>query len=161
MTDYQIQNSTRRCALTGRELKAGERYYSVLLDEGGTFTRKDYALEVWQGPPAGAFSFWQGRLAAGNTPRRPIIDDEMLVECFQRLEGDEDPNKRSFRFVLALLLMRRRRFKLAETRQDGGQEVLVLRCTRTGVQHEVFDPGMSDEELEGVQDDVFRAIGMS
>jgi hypothetical protein len=161
MTDYQIQNSTRRCAITGKELQPGERYYSVLLDEAGTFTRKDYSLDAWQGPPEGAFSFWQGRLAAGAAPRRPVIDDELLVDCFQRLQGEDDPNKRSFRFVLALLLMRRRRFKLEETRQEGGGEVLVLRCARTGVRHQVLDPGMSDEELEGVQDDVFRAIGLS
>ena len=47
----------------------------------------------------------------------------------------------------------------AEARQDGGQEVLVLRCTRTGTRYQVFDPGLSDEELESVQDDVFRAMG--
>jgi hypothetical protein len=161
MTDYQIQNSTRRCALTGRELKPGERYYSVLLDEGGTFTRKDYSLEAWQGPPEGAFSFWQGRLATGSSPRRLVIDDELLIECFHRLEGELEPNKVSFRFVLALLLMRRRRLKLEETRQEGSQEILVLRCPRTGARHEVLDPGLGEEELEGVQDDVFRASGVS
>jgi hypothetical protein len=159
MTDYQIQNSTRRCAITGRELKPGERYYSVLLDEGGNFTRKDYSLEAWQGPPAGAFSFWQGRLTTARIPRKPAIDDEMLVDCFHRLEGDLEPNRVSFRFVLALLLLRRRRFKLEETRQEGATEVLVLRCLRSGVRSQVVDPGMSDEELESVQDDVFRAIG--
>jgi hypothetical protein len=159
MTDYQIQNSTRRCAITGRELKPGERYYSVLLDEGGAFTRKDYSLEAWQGPPAGAFSFWQGKLTAGPAPRRPPIDDEVLVDCFTRLEGEVEPGKLSFRFVLGLLLMRRRRFKLEDTSQESGQEVLTLRCTRTGARHQVLDPGLSDEELESVQDDVFRAMG--
>jgi hypothetical protein len=161
MTDYQIQNSTRRCAITGRELKPGERYYSVLLDEGSTFARKDYSLEAWQGPPEGAFSFWQGRLPTGSSVRRLVIDDELLAECFHRLEGEMEPNKVSFRFVLALLLMRRRRLKLEGTRQEGGQEILVLRCPRTGARHEVLDPGLGEEELEGVQDDVFRAIGVS
>jgi hypothetical protein len=37
----------------------------------------------------------------------------------------------------------------------------MLRCPRTGARHEVLDPGLGDEELEGVQDDVFRAIGVS
>jgi hypothetical protein len=159
MMDYQIQNSSRRCAISGRELQPGERYYSVLLDEGGTFTRKDFSMESWQGPPAGAFSFWQGRLPTGQAPRKPPIDDELLVECFNRLEGEAEQNKLSFRFVLGLLLMRRRRFKLEETRQDGGQEVLMLRCLRTGERIEVLDPKMSDEDLESVQEDVFRAIG--
>jgi hypothetical protein len=96
---------------------------------------------------------------SGQAPKRPPIDDELLVECFDRLDGEVEPNRLSFRFVLGLLLMRRRRFKLEETRQEGGQEVLVLRCLRTGVKHQVLDPKMTDEELESVQDDVFRAIG--
>jgi hypothetical protein len=157
--DYQIQNSSRRCAVSGRELQPGERYYSVLLDEGGTFTRKDFGLESWQGPPAGAFSFWQGRVPSGQVPKRPPIDDELLLECFDRLEGEVETNKRSFRFVLGLLLMRRKRFKLEGSSQEGGQEVLMMRCLRTGARYQVLNPNLSDEELESVQDDVFRAIG--
>src|SRR5262245_26427783 len=100
MTDYQIQSSTRRCTLTGRELKPGERYYSVLLDQGTTFARKDYSQEAWQGPPEGAFSFWQSRVSSSKAPRRPPIDDELLAECFNRLDGELDPGRLSFRFVL-------------------------------------------------------------
>jgi hypothetical protein len=109
MIDYQIQPSTRRCSVTGRELKAGERYYSVLLDEGGQLVRRDYSREAWQGPPAAAFSFWQGKVHASSAPRRPPIDDELLLDCFRRLEGETEPGRVSFRYVLALLLVRRRR----------------------------------------------------
>ena len=56
MTDYQIQASSRRCAATGREIAPGERYYSVLLDQGSSFVRQDFSLEAWQGPPPGTFS---------------------------------------------------------------------------------------------------------
>ena len=49
MTDYQIQASSRRCAVTGRELAPGERYFSVLLDQGDSFVRRDFCLEAWQG----------------------------------------------------------------------------------------------------------------
>ena len=159
MTDYQIQTSTRRCAATGRELRPGEHYFSVLLDEGGNLTRKDYSGEAWQGPPTDAFSFWQGRLPTGSAPRRPPIDDETLVECFGRLEGQLEPSRLSFRYVLALLLVRRRRFRLEDTRGDAGRQVLLVRCGRTGQRHEVLDPALGDAELEAVQDDVFRVLG--
>ena len=105
MTDYQIQGSTRRCAKTGRDLKPGERFHSALLDEKGAFSRLDYSLEGWEGPPPGAFSHWQGKLPKGDKPRRPPIDDDLLVECLSRLEGDKDPARANFRFVLALLLL--------------------------------------------------------
>ena len=158
MIDYQIQPSTRRCSVTGRELKPGERYYSVLLDEGGKFVRRDYAREAWEGPPEGALGFWQARASAGPA-RRPPVDDDLLLDCFGRLEGEEEPGRVRFRYVLALLLMRRRRLRFEEARREGGQEVLQLRCTRTGARHRVVNPGLSDEEMEAVQDEVFAALG--
>jgi hypothetical protein len=157
--DYQIQPNTRRCSVSGRELCPGERYYGVLLEEGGKFVRKDFSVEAWQGAPEGAFSFWMGRLAPPQSKRRPPIDDEMLMECFQRLEGQLEPNRIRFRYVVALLLMRRRRLRFDETQRDGGQEILLLRCARSGARHAVVNPGLTDEELATVQEDVFQALG--
>src|SRR5579885_3477622 len=109
MTDYQIQPNTRRCAATGKELPPGVRFYSVLLDQGGKFVRQDYSSEAWQGPPPGAFSFWAGRVPAQDQTRRPPINDELLLECFGRLRGETEPGRVNFRYVVALLLMRRKR----------------------------------------------------
>jgi hypothetical protein len=160
MVDYQIQPSTRRCSVSGREIRPGEHYYSVLLEEDGKFVRKDFSAEAWQGVPEGAFSFWKGRLAPPQQGKRRLpIDDEMLMECFGRLEGQLEPSRLRFRYVVALLLMRRRRLRFEQTEQDGPQEVLWMRCTRTGARHAVVNPGLTDEELETVQEDVFQALG--
>jgi hypothetical protein len=159
MLDYQIQPSTRRCAVSGRELKPGEKVYSVLLDENGKFVRKDFSVEAWQGPPQTAFSFWVGRVSSGDKKRRPPIDDELLLDCFERLDGQTEPEKVNFRFVVALLLMRRRRLKFEEARTEDGQEVLYLRCHQTGAHHCVLNPNLSEEETAAVQQDVFQALG--
>jgi hypothetical protein len=161
MIDYHIQPSTRRCTLTGRELQPGERYYSVLVDEAGRFLRKDYSVEAWQGPPPEAFSFWMGRVAAAQGARRPSIDDELLMDCFVRLEGQLEPGRCNFRYVLALLLMRQRRLKFEEARHEDGQEVLILRCVRKGARHTVVNPGLTEEQMAAVQDEVFQALGWS
>lgn len=159
MTDYQIQASSRRCAVTGRELAPGERYYSVLLDQGDSFIRQDFCLEAWQGPPEKTFSFWQGRLPSGGAPKRPPIDDELLLDCFARLEGEPEPGKQAFRYVLALLLIRRKRLRLEDSRSEGGSEVLSLRDARSKARYLVIDPGLPDDELEAVQDEVFEVLG--
>jgi hypothetical protein len=159
MTDYELGTCTRRCCVSGRELQAGEKYYSILLEDGGKFVRRDYAAEVWKGAPAEAFSFWSGRVLAASGRRRPPMDDELLLDCFLRLEDQTEPARVRFRYVLSLLLMRRRRLRFEEAEVDGPQEVLVLRCSRTGVRHRVTNPGLTEEELVGVQDDVFQALG--
>ena len=142
MTDYQIQPNTRRCVATGRELPPGTKFYSVLLEQDGKLVRQDYSSEAWQGPPPGAFSFWAGRVPAGDQARQIRIDDDMLLECLQRLQGETEPGRVNFRYVVALLLMRRKRFKFEEARTEGGNEVLCLRCARTGQLHQVVNPGL-------------------
>src|SRR4029077_907250 len=105
--DYQIQPNSRRCAVTGRELQPGERYYSALLEENHQFVRKDFASDAWQGPPTGAFGLWSGRVTAADAKARPRFDDDLLEDCFGRLEGQTEPSRVNFRYVVALLLMRR------------------------------------------------------
>lgn len=155
MTDYQIQASSRRCARTGRDIRPGERYYSVLLDDAGKFVRHDYCEAAWQGPPPGAFSFWKTRLGTDQAPRRAPIDDDLLMECFCRLEDEVEPSKVAFRYVLTLLLLRRKRLRL----EDSGKDRLQVRGTRKGERYQVIDPGLADDELESVQDEVFRVLG--
>jgi hypothetical protein len=159
MTDYQIQPNTRRCAATGKELQPGSKFYTVLLDQGGKFVRQDYSGEAWQGPPEGAFSFWAGRVPPPEAGRRPRINDELLLDCFNRLQGETEPGRVSFRYVIALLLMRRKRLKFDRVQADGGREVLHLRCPRTGAAHEVINPRLTEDEMVAVQDEVFRVLG--
>jgi hypothetical protein len=159
MTDYQIQPHTRRCAATGRELQPGEKFFTALLEEGERFLRKDYSSEAWQGPPHGTFSFWSGRVPAPEGGRRKTIDDDVLAECFARLEGEADPAKVNFRYVVALLLMRRKRFKFEEARMEQGQEVLTVRCVRTGARHDVVNPRLTEEQMTEVQEEVFKVLG--
>ncbi len=159
MTEYQIQANTRRCAATGRELRPGEKCYTVLLDENGKFLRHDYSPEAWQGPPANAFGFWLGRIPLEDEARKPRIDDDLLLDCFQRLSGETEPGRVNFRYIVALLLMRRKRLKFEEARAEAGREVLVLRCVRTRALHEVVNPGLAEEELAAVQEEVFKVLG--
>jgi len=159
MTDYQIQPNSRRCFASGRELKPGETCYSVLLEEGGAFLRREYSREAWQGPPPGSFSHWAGKVPSREQDRRPPVDDDMLLDCFTRLEGQTEPARVNFRYVLALLLMRRKKLKFEDARTDNGCEVLRLRCVQTKAVQEVVNPALADEELLAVQDEVLRVLG--
>ena len=159
MTDYQIQPNTRRCAVTGEELPPGAKFYTVLLDQGGKFVRQDYSSAAWTGPPEGAFSFWTGRVPPRDANRQPRINDEVLLDCFTRLQGETEPGRVSFRYVLALLLMRRKRLRFDRVEEDGGYEVMHLRCVRTGAAYAVVNPRLSEEEMIAVQDEVFKVLG--
>jgi hypothetical protein len=158
MTDYQIQPITRRCSVTGRELLPGERYFTALVTEGDHFRRDDFCPEAWHGPPSGAFSFWTGKVppAAAGKPR---IDDDLLEECFHRLDGQTEPGRLNFRYVVALLLIRRKRLKFERTIVEEGMEKIVLRCPRSGATYPVINPHLNDDQMSAVQDEVFKVLG--
>jgi hypothetical protein len=159
MTEYQIEANTCRCAVSGRELNVGERFYSVLVEQAGKFRRMDYSAEAWQGPPEGTFSFWTGKIPPGGQNRLPRIDEETLADCFQRLENETEPGRVRFRYVVALLLMRRKRFRFEETIKGDDQGVISLRCNRTRQVYRVVDPQMTEEEMAAVQEEVLQVLG--
>lgn len=160
MTDYEIQGPTRLCAATGRELQPGERFYGALVEESGKLVRKDYAADAWTGPPAAHVAYWTGRVPSADKPRKPVINDELLIDCFDRLKDSTDADGLNFRYVAALLLMRRKRFRFEDSfRDESGRDVMMLRDARGGAMHRVTDPRLSEEQIAAVQTEVFRVLG--
>lgn len=159
MTDFDIQGPTRVCAVSGRELKPGDKYFAVLADEDGKFVRRDYAADAWPGPPPGAVAFWAGRIPSSDRPRKPVFNDELLLDCFDHLAGAAEPDRVSFRYVVALLLMRRKRLKFEDVVREDGRDVLLLRDARHGTVHRVADPRLTEDQTAAVQDEVFRVLG--
>ncbi len=157
--EYQIQPNSRRCAVTGRELQPGERFFTALVEENHQFVRKDYCPDAWQGPPAGAFGFWSGRVSTAVATLKPRFDDDLLEDCFNRLSGQSEPSRVNFRYVVALLLMRRRRLRYESSLMENGIEKMILRCLRTNEKHEVVNPQLGDDEMNQVQEEVFKVLG--
>ncbi len=161
-TDFQLQASSRRCCVNGRELQTGEKFYSVLIEQTGKLVRLDYSLEAWKGAPEGAFSFWLAHVQPPESKRRPAIDDEMLLDCFVRLEGQSEPGKVRFRYIVALLLLRRKRLRFESgPGQRGGEEpeIIVARCNRSRDEYQVINPRLTEQEMVQVQEEVFQVLG--
>lgn len=160
VTNYEIQGPARTCTITGQELKPGDRFYGVLADEDGKFIRKDYAAHAWQGPPTGVVAYWAGRIPASDRPKKPTFNDELLADCFRHLADTVEPDRQKFRYVVALLLMRRKRLKFEDTRRlPDGTTTLIVRDAKSGERQEVVDPRLDEAEITAVQDEVFRLLG--
>jgi len=161
MTEYDIGGPARTCAATGRELKPGDRFFAVLREDAGKLVRTDTAADAWTGPPAGVVAYWAGKVpAATDKPRKPVVNDDVLVDAFDRLSGTADPDGLNFRYVAALLLMRRKRFKFDDVVRDAaGADVVLVRDARGGAVHHVTDPHLTDAQVGAVQAEVFRVLG--
>jgi hypothetical protein len=93
--------------------------------------------------------------------RRLEVDEELLFDLFQRLADDPEPRKLNFRYILALLLMRRKRLKFEEVAFEHGHEFLVLRCSHTRAIHRVLNPQLTDEQLAEVEEEVHKVLGLT
>ena len=115
MEQWQVQRSAGRCAGTDKELTPGEEYYAALIETEEGFERKDFSEEYWQQNTPKVFCFWKTRIPTKDKKKKLLVDDSVLVNIFERLENEEDQIKINFRFVLALILMRKRILKYDNT----------------------------------------------
>ncbi|MGA2032437.1 MAG: hypothetical protein ABSG68_09290 [Thermoguttaceae bacterium] len=155
--DYEVQRPTRQCFATGRELAPGEEFYSVLVAEGADLRRRDYAAEAWQGPPPGAIGWWKAQVAEPHKGRRRRAPNEVLLQVFEEI--GQQPERQDMRYMLALLLVRRRVMRLEEQRRDPhGGETAVLYCPRRETTYEVRAAAPQPERIEQIQEELARLL---
>jgi hypothetical protein len=155
--DYEVQRCTRHCAATGRELAPGEAYYSAMVVEGAEIKRLDYALDAWQGPPPGAIGWWKSQRPEPGTRPSHWAPNDVMLDFFDRLESE--PENQDMRYVLALLLVRRRVMRLEDTQHDEhGGELLVLYCPRRDTTYQIPALVPEPSRIEQIQDELARLL---
>jgi len=152
--DWQVEHSTGRCVVTGRELDEGEEYYAVLFEEGESFRRADYSLDGWDGPPEGSYCHFKTRVPVREKKKRLLVDNEVLVNFFTRLADEEDASRLRFRFVLALILMRKRILRYDASEMREGVEYWRMTMPSDQSTHEVVNPRLTDDQVEGVSEEI-------
>ena len=160
---WDIQKSERRCSRCSKEFAEEEEYYSALYDTPEALLRKDFCPACWGEPDnadrVAAFSFWKTEIPRADQPKKVFVDDSVIFDFFCRLAAEEDqPLKRNFRYILGLMLMRKKRLKFKDVVHEGGKEYLVLRRSRTQEEHRVLNPGLTDEETKQVQNELTQIL---
>ena len=155
--DYEVQRCTRRCAETGRELTAGESFYSVLVAEGAELRRYDYCDQAWKGPPEAAIGWWRSQVPSPHSGRKHWAPNDVMLEFLEDLAGQAD--KQDMQYVLALLLVRRRVMRLEETGKDEqGGEVMVLYCPRRETTYRIPAVVPEESRINEIQEELTRLL---
>jgi len=157
MIDYEVQRCTRHCAVTGRELQPGEMFYSTLVAEGAQVVRRDYAMDAWQGPPEGVLGWWKSQMPERQAKKLGWAPNDVMLELLESLESQ--PDKTDMRYVLALLLVRRRVVRLEETEHDDqGREVSVIYCPRRDTTYRVLTAMPDEARTNEIQEELARLL---
>jgi hypothetical protein len=155
--DFEIARFTRHCHASGRELAPGETFYSVLVAEGAEVVRQDYAADAWTGPPEKAVGWWKSQVPQPHARKANLAPSEVMLQYFQELEGR--PDKEDERYVLSLLMVRRRVLRQERTEQDElGREVAVLYSPRTETEYRTPIVVPTPERAAQIQDELVRLL---
>lgn len=155
--DYEIQRCSRRCAATDREFSPGEEFFSVLIAEGAELRRLDYCAEAWKGPPENATGWWRCRMPSAPQKQMQWAPNDVMLHFFEELENQ--PDRSDMRFVLGLLLVRRRVLREDDRAQDErGREVTFLFCPRNDKTYAVPTVVPSPRRVEEIQEELAQLL---
>ena len=148
MDEWEINKPLGQCYGTGRKIEYGEEYFGALVETGEGLQRRDFCADYWEKEKTNVFCYWKTRLPHPNQKKQIFVDDEMLLAFFERLGKETEQEKVNFRFVLALILMRKRRLKYDATRVEDAKEIWRLRIVREKQIVEVINPHLYEEQIE-------------
>ncbi|GAF97747.1 unnamed protein product, partial [marine sediment metagenome] len=135
----------------------GETYYTVLLQEGLELVRVDYAPESWPGPPESAMAWWKSKIPDAKSARKHWAPNDVMLDVFDQL--GEDPKRADERYILALLLVRRRVMRIEQYEKDeDGRDMLAVFCPRRDETYQVAVIEPSPERTEEIQDQLAQLL---
>jgi len=90
----------------------------VVLEQGKDYQRRDYSAESWSGPPEGTIGWWKNRMPTAEEKRWVLAPKEVLIDLLRQMA--DAPSQAKSRYLLALMLMRRRIVRPATAAACGG-----------------------------------------
>lgn len=168
---FEIARPTGRCAETDHEFEPGEHYVAVLVEtpDEESLARLDYSEAAWNEgarpePPARVFASWKAVTSEPNQTRKLLIEDDELMDLFDQLAEGDDQRRLGFRYLLALILIRKRKLVYEGAREG----VMFVRVRGTpqpperggdGPPYiEVVDPGLDEATIEAATEQLGQVM---
>lgn len=148
MAEWEIKKTLGQCFQTGTKFEVGTEYYAALVETDEGFERRDFSVEYWQDTRPEVYCYWKTKMVDDRQKRKLFIDDDMLMTFFERLAEEADQEKINFRFVLTLILMRKRILKYDSSENKDGIETWHLRVTGENRMVDIVNPHLTDDKIE-------------
>jgi hypothetical protein len=136
------------CAGCEHPFEPGELIQAYLHETGEGYGRRDYCLTCQppsDPPPLGS---WKTRRPEPSARKALRFDPEAIYGLFERLEDAHEPGQVQLRFVLALLLWRKKALRLETTAAAAEGEIWEFTNTKTGAVQRVARPELDEAQLE-------------
>ncbi|HUJ09084.1 MAG TPA: hypothetical protein VL171_03595 [Verrucomicrobiae bacterium] len=159
MTEWDIQSRADVCAVCQRPFVDKEVYHTLLSLEPTGYQRRDLCGNCHANASrVGVLSYWQGEYRVPAPPPEPI-QKETAETLLRKLVESTDPGQAAARYILAVMLERKKILKHRGTvHEKNGGELLVYEHTRSGESFTIPDPHLRLDQLEQVQREVSELL---
>lgn len=177
MGDWKITRRRGLCTACERGFEDGERLVSTLRLGPEGLERGEFCQAWWHRRPedargeacaaacrahaAGADAsdgvedvFWWATRHSVEAKKTVALDLESLERLFLELEDREELRLRELRYLLCLLLMRKRRLKVLKIERGADGESFVVRRPRREERHRVFVFDFAPERMEELRNEL-------
>lgn len=165
MVDWNIQSRAGGCEACKKAFSDKEVFHTLLFDLKDSYHRSDICTECWttqygQGATdrKGFVSCWQSVFTFPAPPEPEPIQKETAETLLRKLIEVRDPSQEAALFILAVMLERKRLFKVKAQLTEEGRRFFVYEHAKTGDLFHIADPNLQLAQLEQVQRDVGRLI---
>jgi hypothetical protein len=157
--NWNIRSRSHACHHTGIAFTEGEVFYTALFDEPQSeeLIRRDFSLTAWDEARAAAtpFSFWKSVYEAPVSNARPeVVEKETAETLLRRLIEEDNPGTENTRYILAVMLERKKQLRQTATRETDDATFLIYEQPKSGEVYIIRDPELKLDQVEAVQREV-------
>src|ERR1700759_1899374 len=160
LSEWEIKARSRHCARTQETFEDGATIFTLLFRERVGFRREDISEKAWQlvKESVEPFSFWKSKFQAAAPPAPEAMPKESVEELLRRLVTEDMPEHLNARYVLAILLERKRRWKQLVIREPAEDKILIYEHVKTGEAFIIQDPRLKLDQLDSVQEEIYSLL---
>jgi hypothetical protein len=148
---YDVPKPAGKCAVCQKDILPGDKFIAAVRETDTGLERLDISLDCWPAlDRANLLGFWQTTMPRPEEKRKVFVDDEVLCTLFERLADATEPAKINFRFLLGLVLMRKRLIGYEDTKRQGDHDIWVVRLKGREDRFDLVDPKLNEQEMAEV-----------
>lgn len=164
LQNWHIRSRAHACAQTEIPFEDGQPMITAIYfdAETGGYLRRDISIDAWDKEKSErkAIAQWRTTYSPNVVEAKPeVASKEGALALLQRFIEEDEPATENARYILALMLERKRTLSPTATKEVDGQKMLFYENKKTGEVVIVRDPELRLDELAQLQDEVAMLLG--
>lgn len=162
--NWKIRTRSRACSHTGVKFADGDHFYTCIFvdPESDGYLRKDFSNSAWdelgKTLDPQPFSHWRSKFerpeAAPKAGVSRAMDKDSAETLLQQMMEDDDPATDKARYILIVMLERKKLLKQVGEKQVDDRRLLIYEHVKSGEVFIATDPQIRLEEIAAVQEEV-------